>query len=61
MPRREELIGMTTNERLFVSGLMGDFDTAMETRDAAKIRAILRELFVDERSIQMIIAGFEAG
>ena len=48
------LEGMTVNERLFVSGLMDEFDKARKT-DKTKARRILELLQVDEPSIDKII------
>ena len=55
MVSREQMMGMTTNERLFEANLMGEFDQAIEDRDIDKIRTILRSVFVDEASIEAII------
>lgn len=48
------LEGITVNERLFVSGLMDEFDKARKT-DKTKARRILELLQVDEPSIDKII------
>jgi hypothetical protein len=49
-----DLRGMTVNERLFVSGLMAEFDKCLK-KDKKRAREILSELFVDELSIEKII------
>lgn len=49
-----DLRGMTVNERLFVSGLMAEFDKCLKM-DKERAKQILRELFVDELSIEKII------
>lgn len=49
------LEGMTTNERLVLSGKMHDFDIAVGKGDARRIRSILEELRVDEESILIIL------
>jgi len=46
--------GMTVNERLYVSGLMDEFDTAM-LQNKARARQILAWLKVDQLSIDIII------
>lgn len=52
---REQMMGMTTNERLFEAELMDVFDEAVRQRDLEKMRAILRSVFVDEASIETIV------
>lgn len=52
----EGLGGMTVNERLWVSGLMNDFESAL-LHDEARARQILVWLKVDEPSINMIIGN----
>lgn len=49
--------GMTVNERLYVSGLMGDFDKAVEKKDAEKVRSILEKVELTEESIMPIIGS----
>lgn len=46
--------GMTVNERLYISGLMNEFNTAL-LKDKAWARQILTLLNVDELSINTII------
>ena len=46
--------GMTVNERLFLSGLMDEFDRA-RIHDKEKAKKILELLGVDEFSIQQIV------
>lgn len=58
VPRKlseSEAAGMTVNERLWVSGLIGEFDSAMERRDEAKVSEILRMVYLDQLSIDAII------
>lgn len=51
----EGLGGMTVNERLFVCGLMDEFDKALiDNKDKAK--KILELLGVDKPSIEKIVA-----
>lgn len=47
--------GMTVNERLYASGLMDDFDKAIEERDVEKIRNILSCVELTEESIRLIL------
>lgn len=47
--------GMTTNERLFADDTLDAFDHARETRNVAKMKQILRDVYLDEGSIQMIV------
>ena len=47
--------GMTVNERLYVSGLMDEFDEAIQQKDADKIRAILEKVELAEQSIKPIL------
>ena len=50
----EGLSGMTVNERLYVSGLMDEFDK-VKTTNKNRAKEILRWLRVDEPSIEMIV------
>jgi len=47
--------GMTVNERIFVCGLMDEFDKAL-LDDKAKAKKILELLGVDKPSIEKIVA-----
>lgn len=47
--------GMTVNERLYVSGLMDEFDKAVKERDAEKVRNILSNVGLTEESIKPIL------
>jgi len=51
---KSELMGLTFKERLFVTGLIKDFNQAKEN-DKIKAREILREIFVDEESIKQLV------
>lgn len=46
--------GMTVNERLYLSGLMEEFDRALKF-DRPKAEKILKALRVDEPSIRLIL------
>jgi len=47
--------GMTVNERLYVSGLMDEFDKAVEIKDIKTVKAILKKVELDELSIDPIL------
>lgn len=47
--------GMTVNERLYVSGLMSEFDEAVAKKDAEKARSILEKVELTEESIKPIL------
>ncbi|MDQ3908094.1 MAG: hypothetical protein M3268_07085 [Acidobacteriota bacterium] len=47
----KEAAGMTVNERLWVAGLMDDFDRAVERRDVSAVRSILRRVYLDAAAI----------
>ena len=51
--------GMTVNERLYVSGLMDEFDEAVEKKDAEKLRSILEKVELKEGSIKPILDKLE--
>ena len=51
----EVLGGMTVNERLFVCGLMDEFEKAL-IKDKIKAKKILELLGVDNSSIEKIVA-----
>jgi hypothetical protein len=47
--------GMTVNERLYVSGLMPEFDKAVERKDADGVRRILERVELTEENIEPIM------
>lgn len=47
--------GMTVHERLYASGLMDQFDQAVEERDIEKVRSLLRNVDLTEESIRPIL------
>jgi len=53
----KEAAGMTVNERLWVSGLLAEFDAAVERRDEVKVSEILTMVFLDQLSIDAIIGS----
>ena len=46
---------MTVNERLYVSGLMDEFDKAVTERNTADVVRILKEVELGEDSIKPIL------
>lgn len=53
--------GMTVNERLYVSGLMDEFDEAVERNDFGAIRDILRNVELTEESIKPVLEHLGRG
>ena len=51
--------GMTVNERLYVSGLIDEFDEAVKSKSTEKIRAILEKVDLKEESIKQILESLE--
>lgn len=47
--------GMTVNERLYVSGLMNDFDYCLKRKDVEGLKSILKKVELNENSILDII------
>lgn len=47
--------GMTVNERLYVSGLMNEFDKAVEEKDTEKVICILKKVELTDLSITPIL------
>lgn len=52
-------IGMTVNERLYVSGLLKDFDDAVSKKDVDKIKEILKNVELTDSSIRDIIQSLQ--
>lgn len=46
---------MTVNERLYVSGLIEEFDKAVEEKNTAEVIRILREVELTDDSIKSIL------
>ena len=44
--------GMTVNERLFRSGLLKEFDSAIETKDVRRVVEILRSVDLNDETIR---------
>jgi len=51
-----EAAGMTVNERLWVSGLMEQFDSAVKRKDTGEITEILKKVYLDQSNIDAVIA-----
>ncbi len=51
----DKYVGMTVNERLYVSGLMGEFDKAVKNKNTESIVSILKEVELTEESITDIL------
>lgn len=47
--------GMTVNERLYVSGMMDEFDEAVEEKNLDKVRSVLEQVELTEESINPIL------
>lgn len=50
---------MTVNERLYVSGLINEFDDAVEKKNAGKVRCIFDQMELPEESIKPILEKLE--
>ncbi len=51
--------GMTVNERLYVSGLMDEFDEAVKEKKTEMVRAILEKVELTEKSIKPILENLK--
>ncbi len=47
--------GMTVNERIYLSGLIDEFDEAVEKKNADRVRSILEKVELSEDSIKPIL------
>jgi hypothetical protein len=47
--------GMTVNERLYVSGIMDEFDKAVKEKDFQKLKLILEAVELNDESINPIL------
>lgn len=52
-----EYVGMTVNERLYVSGLRGDFDKAVLEKKVDNVILILKKVKLSNESIKPILEG----
>ena len=46
---------MTVNERLYLAGLLNDFDKALEQKDKIMLKSILEKVYFSSESAQEII------
>lgn len=51
----DKYIGMTVNERLYVSGLSDEFDKAVFEKDVEKVISILKSVELYNNSIEAIL------
>lgn len=51
-------LGMTVNERLYVSGLFEEFDKAVEEKRLEDVIRILKDIELGEESIEPILEQF---
>ena len=47
--------GMTVNERLYISGLLNEFDAAVQKKNLEQVRAILGKVELSESNIIEIL------
>ena len=52
--------GMTVNERLCALGFSEAYDNAVSSKDTASLRRILSSVYVDDESIEKIIADVKS-
>jgi hypothetical protein len=57
---QEDFVGMSANERLFVTGQLDAFDQAVAERNLPKVREILESVFIDETAIRLTTGNVEA-
>ena len=51
----DKYLGTTVNERLYLSGLLNDFDRAVEEKDVIKVISILKKVELNNASINPIL------
>ncbi len=51
----KEALGMTVNERLYVAGLIDDFDEAVSQNNKLSLKFILEKIYLSPENIQVII------
>ena len=59
MENQNSFSGMTVNERIYVSGLMDDFDYCLNQKDKEGIKFLLKKIKLNENSILDIIASLK--
>ncbi|HEX8638608.1 MAG TPA: hypothetical protein VF692_11135 [Pyrinomonadaceae bacterium] len=47
--------GMTVNERLYLSGLLDDFENAAKQRNKKELKSILEKVYLNSENIEAII------
>ena len=60
MPARSRYGAMTVNERLFVAGLIEQFDSAAEARDRERLIEILKLVEFTQEEAESIVTGLLA-
>lgn len=50
---------MTVNERLYVSGLLNEFDEAVENKDTEKVCSILKKVELTDESVKEILESLK--
>ena len=59
MENENKFFGMTVNERLYVAGLMNDFNYYLKQKDIERIKSILKKVELNEDSILEIIESLK--
>ena len=60
-PSKDEISGMTMNERLFACGLVEDFDSALRRGDRKSFTAVLTQVeFTEEQAVAYTEKYFES-
>ena len=57
MPARSKYGAMTVNERLFVAGLIEQFDSAAEARDRERLIEILKLVELTQEEADSMVTG----
>lgn len=55
----DKYLGMTVNERIYVSGLLDKFDNAVSKKDVNKVILILKEVELTDESIDPILKSLK--
>jgi hypothetical protein len=50
--------GMTVNERLYLSGLLAEFDEAIKSKDVERAVQILKKVELTDQNIQPILENY---
>jgi hypothetical protein len=60
-PSKEEMLGMTMNERLFAAGLTDDFDSALQRDDRLAFITVLHQVaFTEAEAVAYTQTHFES-